>query len=82
MKPIGVRADLAQPVQDKVYTLRLKRQVVNLEKYNTEQLLTNHNGTIFNVKNLIPIIHKDEREELKHSVEECLYKVFSKYKRK
>lgn len=53
-----------------------------MDKYITEQVIANHNGAIFNVKNLIPIIHKDERDELKHNVEECLYRVFSKYKRK
>lgn len=56
--------------------------MVVIDKYTTEQTNVNHNGTIFHLKNLIPIIHKEDRDEQRHNIEESLYKVFSKYIKK
>lgn len=60
----------------------LIKQVVNIGKYITNQTNVNHNGTIFKVKNFVPVIHNEDRDEQKNKIEECLYKVFSKYIRK
>lgn len=48
-------------------------------KYAVEQHSTNHNGTIFVVKNFTPNIHTEDRAEVKRMIEERLYSIFSKY---
>lgn len=51
-------------------------------KYSTEKFNAVYYGNEYTITNLTPIIHKDDRQELKHHIEKALYAVFSKYQSK
>lgn len=48
-------------------------------RFAVEQHNTNHNGTIFAVRNYTPNIHTEDRVEVKRKIEERLYSIFSKH---
>jgi hypothetical protein len=51
-------------------------------KYSTEKINAVYYGNEYAITNHTPIIHKDDRQELKNYVEKVLYAVFSKYQSK
>ena len=48
-------------------------------KYSTEKISAVYYGNEYTITNHTPIIHKDDRQELKNYIEKALYAVFSKY---
>ncbi|WP_290463347.1 hypothetical protein [Acutalibacter muris] len=51
-------------------------------KYSTEKINAVYYGNEYAITNHTPIIHKDDRQELKNYIEKVLYAVFSKYQSK
>lgn len=57
------------------------QEVISI-KYSTEKISAIYYGNEYTITNRSPIIHKDDRQELKNYIEKVLYAVFSKYQSK